>query len=59
VLETSTANAHHWLGGSTGTLVVTGNLSFDLELTVALCLIVGFGIAWAIVGWCRLDEHKY
>jgi len=38
---------------------MTGNLSLDLELAGAFCFIVGFGTAWAIVSWCRLDEHKY
>jgi hypothetical protein len=38
---------------------MTGDLTVDLELAVAFCFVAGFGIAWAIVSWCRLDEHEY
>jgi hypothetical protein len=38
---------------------MTGDLAVDLELTVAFCFVAGFGIAWVIVSWCSLDEHRY
>jgi hypothetical protein len=38
---------------------MTGDLGLDLLLVVAFCLIAGFGLAWTLVSWCRLDEHQY
>jgi hypothetical protein len=35
------------------------DLSLVLLSIGALCLVTGFGIAWALTSWCALREHKY